>query len=165
MWTIHAFIRYGNEKKMVPLCFVLMSSRTQKDYIRVLGHIKTVILGNRYNYKSCILWLLKASCVRITPPNRVKNIQSIISFKKQLQIQLTLLCVKKSNATNSHNKLMKIIQCLLHTTWKWKKKLKSSALLQREHATSNATVTTHSISRKVVVALETEPIQLAPLVA
>jgi hypothetical protein len=121
MWTIHAFIRYGNEKKMVPLCFVLMSSRTQKDYIRVLGHIKTVILGNRYNYKSCILWLLKASCVRITPPNRVKNIQSIISFKKQLQIQLTLLCVKKSNATNSHNKLMKIIQCLLHTTWKWKK--------------------------------------------
>lgn len=51
MWTIHAFIRYGNEKKMVPLCFVLMSSRTQKDYIRVLKHIKTVILGNRYNYK------------------------------------------------------------------------------------------------------------------
>ncbi|KZR99309.1 Uncharacterized protein APZ42_004871, partial [Daphnia magna] len=46
MWTIHAFIRYGNEKKMVPLCFVLMSSRTQKDYIRLLKHIKTVILGN-----------------------------------------------------------------------------------------------------------------------
>jgi hypothetical protein len=56
MWTIHAFIRYGNEKKMVPLCFVLMSIRTQKDYIRaVLRHIKTVILGNRYNYKFCLL--------------------------------------------------------------------------------------------------------------
>ena len=41
----------------------------------------------------------------------------------------------------------------------------SVTVLQREHATSNATVTTDSISRKVVVALETEPIQLAPLVA
>ncbi|XP_059352904.1 uncharacterized protein LOC130697281 [Daphnia carinata] len=55
MSTIHAFIRYGNEKKMVPLCFVLMSSRTQKDYIRVLKHIKTVILGNSYAMKECVV--------------------------------------------------------------------------------------------------------------
>ncbi|EFX76861.1 hypothetical protein DAPPUDRAFT_322037 [Daphnia pulex] len=33
MWTIHAFVHYKNEKKMVPLIFVLISSRTQKDLL------------------------------------------------------------------------------------------------------------------------------------
>jgi hypothetical protein len=47
MWTIHASVKYHNKKKMVPLMFVLMSSRMQKDYLRVLKHIKTVILGNK----------------------------------------------------------------------------------------------------------------------
>ncbi|KAK4017370.1 hypothetical protein OUZ56_032682 [Daphnia magna] len=40
---------------MVPLCLVLMSSRTQKDYIRLLKHIKTVILGNSYAMKECVV--------------------------------------------------------------------------------------------------------------
>jgi hypothetical protein len=34
MWTIHAFVRYKNEKKMVFLIFAIISSRTQKDLLR-----------------------------------------------------------------------------------------------------------------------------------
>ena len=47
MWIIHAFVKYHNKKKIVPLMFVFMSSRKKKDYLRVFKHIKTVILGNR----------------------------------------------------------------------------------------------------------------------
>ena len=79
MWTIHAFIRFGNEKKMVPLCFVLMSSRTQKDYIRVLGHIKTVILGNRYNYKSRVGNRYSKKLFSITIP--IPSLFSIFDYR------------------------------------------------------------------------------------
>ncbi|KZS14296.1 Uncharacterized protein APZ42_020381 [Daphnia magna] len=46
--------------KMVPLIFVLMSSRTQKDYIRFLEHIKTVTIENRFDLKESVVDFEKA---------------------------------------------------------------------------------------------------------
>ena len=49
MWTIHAFIRFGNERKMVPLCFVNVEQGSKVLHKFAEAH-KTAILGNGQNY-------------------------------------------------------------------------------------------------------------------
>ena len=60
LWTIHAFIRVKDSKKMLPLMYVLMSRRTRKYYKCVLKIIVNKILKNNIAVTQCVMDFEKA---------------------------------------------------------------------------------------------------------
>ena len=60
MYTIHSFIRFGGQKKIVPLMYILMSQRTRQDYKKIFKYIKEQILNNETEATQCVVDFEKA---------------------------------------------------------------------------------------------------------
>ena len=52
MWGLHSFIRKGEEKKMIPLAFVLVSQKTARKYKAILHTLFNGILKGIIFYSS-----------------------------------------------------------------------------------------------------------------
>ena len=58
--TTHSFIRVGNQKKMAPLLYVLMSRRSRRDYKIIFKFILEIVLKNIHEVTQFVVDFEKA---------------------------------------------------------------------------------------------------------